>query len=48
MYIVVGEPVDEHERAIKLRRVGDAGGAIKMIAEVKSDFAVKVGDLCEW
>ncbi len=23
----------------------DAGGAIKMIAEVKSDFAVKVGDL---
>ena len=24
---------------------GDAGGAIKMIAEVKSDFAVKVGDL---
>ncbi len=22
----------------------DAGGAIKMIAEVKSDFAVKVGD----
>lgn len=23
----------------------DAGGTIKMIAEVKSDFAVKVGDL---
>ncbi len=23
----------------------DAGGAIKMIAEVKSDFAVKVGSL---